>query len=472
MKTAVLVSLSAGLALAIPACALVRSEPGRYAGRPLPLPSPSSAEPRPAGIAARDLPDALTLEKAIAICTRSHPSLEASFLRVEAARARVAQAWSAYAPAIRAGILASRVFESAPSVAMGTPGFTPDDRYGIFATRLEVSWRIFDGFAREYRLLQARAARHGTEALHEEGRRLLARSAGAAFFAVLLAREQRAVAREDWAFNRTMLENARKRKAAGTASEADVLGFTVRVNASEAERIRAEGNLRVHRLALAALLGLEDGAWPGRVELVAPRFPREATDPDPLTLAREALASRPDVVRARCLADQASATVGEAWGAFFPSLDMSFQAGHQRKDDARWSYHDLSASGSLALSWTFFSGGSRFAALREARADARARRLETAALRRAVTREVLQAAEALSEARRKLRFHEKNEAISLRLRDMEARSFERGTTSRLVLDQAQNDAMVARLKAAMGRIEVQQARFDLLLAAGRMPAGK
>lgn len=459
--------LLAALALACAAgCAQFGTRPREFAPAVLaPGRAGGPADAVPAGRAPEELPDRLGLEEALRIAWAQSPTLEASFQRLEAARARVSQSWAAFAPSVQAGLSAQRTLESALPPSFAIPGFNPDSRYWTYGTSLTVSWLLFDGLAREHRLQQARAARRETAAAHEELRRLVSRSVGAAFFSVLLAREQLAVARDDLVFNRAMLEDARKRQAAGVGSEADVLAFTLRVNAAESENIGAEGNLRVQRFALAELLGVRGSALPDRVRLAAPTD--AAREPgDGAALVRRALEARPDLAQARAAVERADAAVAASWGAFFPSLAASVQAGHSRRDDAEFSVHDLSATAGFSLSWTLFGGGARFAGLRAARAEALGARAEVERVSRAVTREVLQSLDAADEVSRRLLLARENAALSLRLRDMEAQAFARGATSRSDLDQVQRDHTRSLLLLAMNRIEEHMARFNLDVASG------
>jgi outer membrane protein TolC len=412
------------------------------------------------------LPDSLALPRVLSLAFEASPTLRASHMRLEAARARLGQAWSAYFPQVQVGLSAGRTFET-PSYQT-IPGISLfEKRYESYGTSLSATLLIFDGLARTYRRLAARAGADESRAAHEEGRRLLARAAGAAFFGALLSEEQVAIAREDLAFQKKLLEQAEKMLSFGRGSETDVLSYRIRVNTAEARLAGALSSAAVGRIVLAELLGVGKGRLPARVKLKAPGTedtPSGGLDAE--VLLKKALRMRPDLARAFYGFKRAGAQEGAALGAFWPVLSAQLQAGHSRRDNTRFSRHDLSVTGGLSLSWSLFDGGALHAGLRSARADLEAARAELSRLVREIHSQILRGIENIRTAEKKLAFEKENVEMSRKLRDMEERSFAAGVSTRITLDQAQRDHLVARVQYAISRISLDLDRFELSVDVG------
>jgi outer membrane protein TolC len=452
-------------ALAAPGCGLYKTRPDPYrGGAPHVRPRTRLPKTRLPVILPSAVPDELDLTTAMALAFRASPSLRAAHNRVEAARARVAQSFAAYFPQAAVGLSARRVFESPDGVSI--PGYSPPTRYASYGTSLSLTYVLFDGLARTYRNLGAEAAEGELRAAWEEGRRLLASGVGAAFYAAILARDQLAIAQEDLAFSKRLLDEAEKMRRAGRASETDRLGFALRANQAEAKVVSSASSLAIQRLVLAELMGVTEGVLSASVRFVTTK----ETDPlkklDPDALVGRAFARRPDLARAGWGFRRAEAGAKAAMGAFWPMLSASFEAGHQRRDDAHFSSNDLSVSGGLALSWNLFDGGARHAELRARRADAAAARAEVERIRRAVTAQVLQALQSLGTATKTFVLDTRNVDMARRLRDMEKKAYAAGVSTRTALDQAQRDYVVARTRLALAEISRRLARFRLDIAVG------
>ena len=294
----------------------------------------------------------------------------------------------------------------------------------------------------------------------------MASGVGAAFYAAILARDQLAIAREDLAFSKRLLDEAEKMLQAGRASETDRLGFALRANQAEAKVVSSASSLAIQRLVLAELMGVTEGVLNASVRFVTPKETDPSKKLDPDALVCRAFARRPDLARAGWGFQRAEAGAKAAMGAFWPMLSASFEAGHQRRDDAHFSSNDLSVSGGFALSWNLFDGGARHAELRARRADAAAARAEVERIRRAVTAQVLQALQSLGTATKTFALDTRNVDMARRLRDMEKKAYAAGVSTRTALDQAQRDYVVARTRLALAEISLRLARFRLDIAVG------
>lgn len=448
-----------------------------------------------AGSAAIDL--ATAQRRALA----DNPGLQAAEERVAQARLRVRQAQSLYYPRIQAEYSASHstypdatveaareaAFEGALRQALAQPlgqalrgggitgaglggslgqglysGLRARDGIGssqeTYRAGLTLSYLVFDGLERRFTVAAARAAEREFEANRQEARRLLLDAVAQAFYGVQLAREEIHIAEADEAFNRRLLREAEARRRVGTGALSDVLNFEVRVRAAQAQRIAAERNLEVARIALATLMGIPDGRLPDGAD-VAPLPPLHDTDlamPEMDAAVAHALAHRPDLDQRRHALDRSDAVVRQRQAPFYPTVGAVASRDAQRIDSARLRGDDFSSTVGVSVGYDLFSGGRRVAALREARhARVEAERL-LADVEIAARADVAEALEDLRAALSQLSLQEETTGFVQRNRDLVEKEYQAGQGALARLNQAQRDLVEAEGRLALARVTVRR----------------
>ena len=424
-----------------------------------------AAEARPAR-AGQTLPGVLDLAGAVRIALETNPGIQSAFQRVEAARARVASAWSPYWPAVDARLGASRTYRVPETRQI--PGL--DQERTFYDVGLRGSWLLFDGLTREYRLRAARRNVVELEAAHDDARRLLELAVAGAYFDALGAAEAVRIAEADLGFERELLDETARRYRAGDRSLSDKLNFEVRVQTALANVIQTRSRLRTLRIALAELLGLEGGQLPDRVALdpvLAESVDEKFAVSDVEALVQEGLAHRPDLGGAIAAVDRAEAEVKVADGSWWPSLALTGELGSQRYDNPRFATDDAAASLALDATWNLFSGGARLAAHREALANQRVAQAQVAAIRNQVISEIRRAADDVAAARLKLVTQRERLRLTRVTRDLVRKEYDAGQTSIVRLNEAQHDFVVSEAQLVAEHVTLRIAWRRLQSALGR-----
>lgn len=450
----------------------------------------------------------LTLRQAQEIALRENPSLGAVGLRVEQARQRIIQARSAYFPQASLDYTASRtelpdntvnslraqawlnigpnaarssafLIGGAPSLL--TVGSTTAYTLGqgirtalnvpteveSFEVSLQLSYLVFDGFAREYTLRAAKLVEQESEAGRRDAQRMLIFGVAQSYFAILLAKENIAIAKADAAFNERLLQEARVSQEAGVASLSDVLNFEVRMRAAEANLISAEAGLENARIALAALLGMEGSSLPEGVDVV-PLAEESADDlelPEADTVIAAALKHRPDLERARYGVGRNKAFVGQARASFLPRV-AAFVAKSASLPEHDFEGDDFSATFGLNASVDLFTGGRRWSQLKEAKLAKKQAERELDQVELDAIAEVRQAWIALGEAQQQLVLQRTTAELVQRNRDLVEKEYNAGQAALVRLNEAQRDLVAANSRLALARVGLFLARQELEAATG------
>lgn len=481
----------------------------------LALALPMYAEEAPV-LEAPALPAVLDLKTAQELALAQNPSLQAVEEMVLQARERVKQARSAYFPQVQAAYtatytaLSDETLESATEQvrqqvvsglgqslgrAFSSGGPNPAASAGIGAlfslytgsiaydmidstverhnASLTANYLVFDGFARRFRLAQARFGAEETEAARLEAQRLVLDAVAKAFYGVQLARENVSIFEADAAFNTRLLEDAKARRAGGIGSLSDELNFEVLLRAARGQLIAAEGEHRAARIALAALMGLPEAGLPDSVE-IAPLESESAEDmtlPELEPLLARALDLRPDVDQQDFASRRAKAAVGQKKGAYYPQVGAFASADAARTGSARIDGDDIATTVGVNVKYDLFTGGRNRAAVAEARHAAReaeARRADAALNAQA---EVRTAVERLRTGQAGLLLQRTAAEFVAKNRDLVEKEYNAGQTALVRLNQAQRDLVEAEARLALARVNLRAAWHGLRTATGETVAG-
>lgn len=300
-----------------------------------------------------------TLDALIEEAVAGSWDVETAKARVREARAAFRQAGGALLPSISASGSVDRSRNGLSSSRLG-------DRTREASTRVQggfdASWEL-DLFGANQRGVEA--AGYGMEAAEEALRAALVTLIGdvatnytsARGYQARIALAERTVAsqRETAALTRAKFE-------AGTVSALDVANATAQVSSTEANlaSLRTGYAEALHRLGV--LLGREPSALAARLAGDAPiPVPHSAT---PMGVPADVLLSRPDIRQAERELAQATARIGQAEAARYPSISLAGSISTSGSN-----FGDLARSSSI--SWSFgpsvsipiFNGGSLAAAV-------------------------------------------------------------------------------------------------------------
>lgn len=447
-------------------------------------------------------PGLLSLLDARGIALRANPDIHAARARLESALARIGEARSFYYPQVELSQTASRTFLSPTrQTSLGNyfgSFYIPDlpanpsvfdlintvsrlssylprnystgtqSSFSSHATVLAASWTIFDGFAREARLMSVKETYQATVMSLADVERLIVQAVDAAYFQAQLGQEELRVALADEAFSEKQLSGVRKRYEAAKISKADVLNFEVRVRAARANVLSARRLRDTGRIMLAELLGLPEAHLPEEVTIPALEA-EESIDLDEQQVEdwlQRAYHARPDLAQVRHEVAARHENIVLARGQFYPELNLRGSWGFETLHNLNYSQDDQSSAMQLEFRWPLFSGGFRTSQLRRANAEwwEASSRLRKKHLE--IGKQVRRALVDLHDAQAQVLIQRENRAAAGENRDIVETQYSAGKSSLVRLNEAQRDYVQADGALARARVRLRQAWSDLHAAAG------
>jgi HAE1 family hydrophobic/amphiphilic exporter-1 len=290
------------------------------------------------------------------------------------------------------------------------------------------------------------------------------RDVAGTFYDILLTRELYRLAEENLAQKKRHQDEARRKFAAGVATDYDVLAADVAVENARPEVIRSENSIRTAREKLRYLLALKEQEVDVSGNL--------DSSPDPAGTYQEALATarrnRPELADARLRLGIYDELVTIAAADDKPRLDLRGAAG--------WHWLDMGGAGrdqngaawnaGVYLTFPFFDGLRTRGKVTQARSDLHTRQIEEARLQDAVALEVRDAGYSVNEAAGIVQALSGTVRQAERLLQMAEKGYEFGVKIRLEVDDAQLNLSQARSNLARAQRDYQVARVNLQWAMG------
>jgi outer membrane protein TolC len=187
-------------------------------------------------------------------------------------------------------------------------------------------------------------------------------------------------------------------------------------------------------------------------------------------LREAALLNRPELEQLRHLSRASEAQVQIARADRWPTLSLGADGGIQG-EEYQFGRGSNYATVSLLLNWTFFDGGARRAAVREASAAARKTRTELESLTQQVQLEVQQSLDRLNTSADSLATAEARADAARAAFRIASRKRDEGVISQVEFIDARSSLTSAELNLNVTRFEVlaRQAELDYATAAGTLP---
>ena len=297
-------------------------------------------------------------------------NLQSALAQVANARAVLKASESARLPTLSVGATGTRAGSPVQSAGSRVTATT-------YAMTANAAWEV-DVWGRLSQAASAAGAKYQASQDDLAAARLSAQATLAqTYLAMRAAEAQQAILERSAANNQRSLDLTQVRYAAGVAAQSDVLQAQTQLRAVQAQASESLLQRAQYEHAIAVLLGQS----PSQVTIA-----RTATLPAlpavPALLPSTLLERRPDIASAERKLAAACAQVGVADAAFFPSLNLSANAGYRGASlDKLLSAPNLLWSLGPALAASIFDGGARQLASDQARASLD---LATAAYRQTV----------------------------------------------------------------------------------------
>jgi outer membrane protein TolC len=203
--------------------------------------------------------DSLTLRQAIELALANTPAIKAASARMLSAGEKVEQSKSDFIPTTEVNLSYLRLD---PLSAYGLPGigvldFAP---YNNLDAHLSVEATLYDFGKRDAGI---ELNKHGVEAVTTDAeylRTLVAYETIKAFYSILFLKRSMDVQDEEIASLTDHLEVTKKKSAAGSVTDFDVLTTQVRIASGENKKYDIDNDLQKQEILLRRLLGLPGGA--------------------------------------------------------------------------------------------------------------------------------------------------------------------------------------------------------------------
>lgn len=448
----------------------------------------------------------LTLKKARSVALAENPDIHAAIARLENAGARIAEVRAAFLPTLSFQHNSTRTFQTPPSrprlqtaiqSVQQIPNIGSDPLEGVapifrpllrplffpgqlqpntsafsdHSTAFSVTWTVFDGFVRDALLLASERLHRATKESLLDVERLLIQAVDVSYYQVQLAAEQIRIARADAAFSGEQLEETRKLSAAGRATQADVDNFRVRALAAQANLSAALRLRDTGRVVLAELMGIPTVTLPDGL-VVAPlaeESEKEMATSQLEPLLQHGLAHRPDLRRVRAVLDSEEANVRAAKGLFSPAVGVSATWGFDRSSNIHYGSDDQSSGAGFEVRWDLYTGGSRRAKLRAARASYTEAVATLRRARLAVESQIRTAIIEVRDAQEQIRLQRENLTTAIESRRIVQAGYVAGKETLTRLNQAQRDYIEADVNLALARIRLRRGLTNLRAAAAETP---
>jgi outer membrane protein TolC len=382
----------------------------------------------------------LSRAQAVAQAVEANPQVKLSLEQAAYIEGTIMRARADALPEISANFIANRTRDPGLLNSPNFDQFPAEFRTALnpipansFATSAEIKQTIFS-FKLGNALAAARVAGSAAQKDVERARRATALDAVRAYNQLLFAIEQLRVIQANVDSRQSHLEYARNRRAAGVATELEVLRAEVDVENQKAEALRAENDVAAARAQLNTVM-LRPTSAPieptDTLDVVA--FSTTLDD-----AVNQALSARPELLGLKLQEEVQDKLVKVAAADSKPTFDFNGSYGFSVRDPAKMFHSNYTRwSSSFLVRWPVFDGWRTAGAVAEARAQKNTVTQQIAALESQIRLEVQTAYDALALANRTIQAAELNVAQARRVFDMTEANYRLGAATPLDVIDAQ-----------------------------------
>jgi len=413
----------------------------------------------------------LTLADARRIALENNPDYISASHAIAASQMRLYSARGAFSPTVYAGFsMGNRHSWAGQPTGSSTDSHARSDAFST-STFVGADWVVFSGLRRWHNLKAAESSLNYYNYMYENTHRELLRRVSIAFNTVLLAIEGRRIAEEDRNFQKSSLDDARHKFAAGSVPRSDVLNFEILHNNAEVNLLRADLVYEEAIFALAVLMGYPEGTLPANIKLDTSFNAEFPTLPAVEIYLDAALANRPDLKGAREEVTIALCKARAICADYMPTLNIFAEYGyntgrntfggpgnhhrpHTEADKANFAY-------GLSAEWTIFNGLIRANRLKAAKAAVAIAEYTAAAKWFEVVEDVRNAYANYLQSVRQSAISQATRDYSKQQRDLVEDQYRSGNTEITRLNEAQRDLVNAESALAASRITTLNAIAQL-----------
>lgn len=333
---------------------------------------------------------------------------------------------------------------------------------------ITAGWLVFDGFAREYANAMARYGYGEAKAAFRDGQRILLDAVAQAYYGHQMAREQLTIAESDISFYKRLVKEATARREVGRVATSDVLAFETALYAARGSLLQAKRNNEMARIALAMLVGFQEGRLPAEIQLADLEMETLETMalPDAQAMIDLALACRPDLEQRELGLKRAQAAVRREYAGYAPQIAAVARMETTNINDTGISADRITSTVGVNASLNLFAGGRKRASVIEAKHGRREAELRIIEAEQKAAGEVQQALLDLQMAQEALLLQRSAAECVLKNRDLVEKEYDAGKAMLVRLNQAQRDYIQAAGMLAQARVNLQRSWQALHAATG------
>jgi NodT family efflux transporter outer membrane factor (OMF) lipoprotein len=296
---------------------------------------------------------------------RANPSVDVAEARIRQARAALTAERAKAMP--NAGTYASYLRAHNLTSTLGAASNNGSSDANIFTVGFDASWEI-DLFGAHRRAIQGVAASlQGSEASRSAALVSLTSEVAQAYVQLRDAQQRLALTTRNEQIESQLLTLMEKRRAAGTASDLDVVRVRNQLESTQAGLAPVQSEVTDQRDRLAVLIGGPPGFLDGELQAVSdvPLPPEHVPIGDPAGLVRR----RPDIAVAERKLAQQTAVIGVDIAALFPKLTLLGDVGFTAAaPGSLFNGGNFAYVAAPILQWTPFDFGRNRAKISQARA--------------------------------------------------------------------------------------------------------
>ena len=420
-------------------------------------------------------PDTVTVEQAVQEALRANPTVQAAEQGATAAAASVREARSAWFPEVT-GQASYRRLSGNVDYTVELPGETGEQPVTFapailnrYSTRASVTQPLFTGFRIPNQHDAAQARTRAARAEVVATTQTVAFETRAAYWELYRAQAQAQATAKSVELIERRLTDIRNQRAAGRATEADVLRVKARRDRVRAERLQARNAVKSARRTLNDQMGRPLGA----PVVLADTVTVEPRDRPPEALVERATQQRPDLRALRQTVQTRAAEVDVAQSDWFPQVSLTGSYLYARPNEQLFPPEDRfqgTWQAGVQLSWDLSLGFRTDASTDRARAQWQQARYELQDRRQSVRAEVKKRVEAVAEARQAVTAATTSlESARAAYRAVQSR-FEEGMVVVSDLLDAERALREARSQLVAAQADYALARAALARAVGRSVA--
>jgi HAE1 family hydrophobic/amphiphilic exporter-1 len=412
----------------------------------------------PASAADSSAVEVLTLDDVVRITLENNRDIRKALELRHSLEGRYVEERAAALPQLVGTAGGSRSWDATQEAFRIPPGST------TLGARIGVTQPLYTGGQVTAAIRAARVGLATAEDRRKVSRQAALKEAATVFHDILLARELNAIALENRDQKTRFLDEARKKHAAGTATDYDVLVANVGLENAKPAIVRTENQLLSLRERLRFLLGRDDRPVDVRGDL--------ATEIAPYPEYGKALASavenRPELSDIRHRIGIVEELVTIARAGTMPRLELQADLGW--RDSA---FGDVDAEGKvwsagLFASWPLFDGLRTRGRVAQARSERNTLRIEEAQLLDGIALQVRDATNAVRDAGEVVRAIADTVGQAERLLALAEKGYEYGVKMKLEVDDANLNLNQARVNLAQARRDYLVANLNLRHAMGTL----